>query len=636
MKRFTLLSVLLCGLCAYNTVGAESLRYAIAMHGEPKYPASFTHFDYANPDAPKGGEVRLADVSPGGFDSLNPFIIKGVHAPGISSIYDTLTVQSDDEAFTVYGLIAEKIEMPDDRSWVSFHINPKAVFHDGQPITADDVVFTFNKLLKEGHPQYEAMYNGVDKVKAIDKLTVKFTFKPGDNRELPLILGNLPVLPKHYWEKREFTRDTEIPLGNGPYKIESVTPGRDIVYTRVKDYWAKDLPVNKGRYNFDKIRYTSYRDDTVALEAFKAGNYDFRAERSSKLWATAYTGAQFDKKLIIKEQIHNENPAGMQAFVMNTREYPFNNPLVRQAINYAFDFEWTNKQLMYGAYTRSNSYFSNSELASTGLPSPAELEILKPFKDKLPPELFTQPFTLPTTDGSGNNRPNLKVALDLLNKAGFEIKENMLVSKSDGKPLAFEILLVDPAFTRLIQPFIQNLEKIGIKASIRQIDDQQYVDRLNKFDFQMIVDGFGESLSPGNEQRGYWHSSQADIEGSQNYIGIKNEVIDALVEQIIAAPDRTELINRTRALDRVLLWNYFVIPNWHYPYYRIAYWNKFNRPAITPKYALGFLDTWWIDNAKAAGFLPEISPPPSTSGASAETTSSQVTSIPASTLTTTP
>lgn len=593
-----------------SIASAEPLRHAIAMHGEPKYPESFTHFDYTNPNAPKGGDVRMADISNGGFDSLNPFIIKGVPAPGLANVYDTLTIQSDDEAFTIYGLIAEKIEMPSDRSWVSFHINPNAKFHDGHDITADDVVFTFHKLLKEGHPQYEAMYNGVDKVVAVDKRIVKFTFKPGDNRELPLILGNLAILPKHYWEKREFERDTQIPLGSGPYKIAEVTPGRDIVYERVKDYWAKDLPVNVGRFNFDKIHYITYRDGTVALEAFKAGNYDFRYENSSKQWATGYVGPQFDKKLIIKEQIHNENPAGMQAFVFNTRRPPFDNILVRQALNYAFDFEWTNKQLMYDAYTRSSSFFSNSELASSGLPTKEELEILTPFKEQLPATLFTQPFALPKSDGSGNNRTNLKQALDLLGKAGYNISEGVLVSK-DNKPFEFEILLIDPAFERVVQPFVQNLKKIGITATIRRIDDQQYVDRLNKFDFQMIVGGFGQSLSPGNEQRAYWHSAQADVEGSQNLIGIKNTVIDALVEQVIAAPDREQLITRTKALDRVLLWNYYVIPNWHYPYYRIAYWNKFSRPTISPKYSLGF-DTWWIDSAKAAGFLPEVSPAPST------------------------
>lgn len=594
--------------CLSSTSLSETPRHAIAMHGYPKYPEHFTHFDYANPNAPKGGEVRMAQISNGGFDSLNPFIIKGVPAPGLSNLYDSLTVQSQDEAFTVYGLIAEKIEMPSDRSWVSFYIHPKAVFHDGQPITAEDVIFTFHKLLKEGHPQYEAMYGGVEKVVALDKRTVKFIFKSGDNRELPLILGDLSILPKHYWEKREFERDTQIPLGSGPYKIASVTPGRDIVYERIKDYWAKDLPVNKGRFNFDKISYITFRDDTIGLEGFKAGNYDFRMESSSKQWATGYSGPQFDKKLIIAEKIHNENPAGMQAFVFNIRKAPFDNILVRQAFNYAFDFEWTNKQLMYDAYTRSNSYFSNSELASSGLPTKEELEILTPFKTQLPPALFTQPFALPVTDGSGNNRANLKQALDLFAKADYKIKDGLLVDKNNA-PFEFEILLINPAFERVIQPFVQNLKKIGITATIRRIDDQQYVDRLSKFDFQMVVDGFGQSLSPGNEQRSYWHSSQADVEGSQNTIGIKNPVIDALVEQVIAAPDREQLVHRTRALDRVLLWNYFVIPNWHYPYYRIAYWNKFSRPTTTPKYALGF-DTWWIDTAKAAGFLPEVSPAP--------------------------
>jgi len=572
--------------------------HALAMHGSPKYSAGFKHFGYANPVAVKDGELRLAAVSSSGFDSLNPFIIKGVSAAGLtllgrSYFYDSLTTQADDEPFTQYGLIAERMQMPADRSWVIFHINPKARFHDDKPITAEDVLFTFELLTTQGHPLYAAYYHDVIQSEALDTLTVKFSFRNGDNKELPLIMGQLPVLPKHYWQDREFNKSSlEVPIGSGPYRIQSLDPGRAIVYERNKNYWGKDIAVNKGRYNFDSIRYDYYRDSNVALEALKSNEFDLRIETTSKTWHSAYNGPQFDSGQMIKEEITHQNPTGMQGFVYNTRRPQFTDPLVRQALAYAFDFEWTNKQIFYGSYARTQSYFSNSELASNGLPGPEELAILEPFRDQLPIEVFTQAYSVPTTKGDGNIRSNLRQAQRLLKQAGWTIQNNQLVNKS-GQAMRFEIMLVTPEFQRMVLPFRKNLERLGIEVDIRLVDPQQYVNRLNSFDFDMIIGSMRQSSSPGNEQRDFWHSSEAVRPGSRNWIGIKNPVIDQLIDLVISAPDREALVHRTRALDRVLLWGHYVIPQHHSRSYRVAYWDKFSRPPINPKFALG-LDNWWF------------------------------------------
>ncbi|MBV1915326.1 MAG: extracellular solute-binding protein, partial [Pseudomonadales bacterium] len=573
--------------------------HGIAMHGEPKYPAGFKHFDYVNPAAPKGGSVKLAVNSSGGFDSLNPFVLKGVSAAGIGGyLYETLTQKSDDEAFTQYGLIAESIEWPEDRSWVIYHINPNARFHDGHAIDAEDVIYTFELLTTKAHPFYASYYKNVRKVEAIGDHSVKFSFEPGDNRELALIIGQLPVLPKHYWQTRDFSKTSlEPPLGSGPYKISKVDPGRSITYTRVKNYWGKDLNINAGLYNFDQIHFDYYRDNTIALEAFKAGEYDFRAENTSRNWATAYTGPAFDRGHIVKESIRHYNPTGMQGFVMNSRRWPFKDPKVRQALSYAFDFEWTNKQLFYSAYTRNNSYFTNSELASRGLPSKEELKLLEPFRDQLPPELFTTEYQPPKTDGSGRIRGNLRKATKLLKEAGWKIENKKLIETKTGKPFEFTILLVSADFQRVVLPFTKNLEKLGIKAEIRLMDTQQYISQLRSYDFDMVISTISQSSSPGNEQHSFWHSSTVDIPRGRNIAGVSNSVVDHLVDLVIAAPDRESLITRTRALDRVLLWNHYVIPHFHTQSFRVAYWNRFSKPAIAPRYALGF-DNWWIDPAK--------------------------------------
>ena len=574
------------------------ITHALAMTGTPKYAEDFKHFDYVNPNAPKGGDVKMATV--GTFDSLNPFIIRGVAATGTGFMYDTLTDQSLDEPFTQYGLIAAKIELPEDRSWVIYHLNSKAKFHDGEPITAADVVFSFNLLINKGNPMYSKYYASIEKVEALDNLRVKFYLGDKPNPELALIIGQLPVLPKHYWDSRDFTKPgLEIPIGSGAYKILEFKPGRSITYIRHDNYWAKDHPLNKGRYNFDKMTYDYYRDPTVSLHAFKAGEYDFRQENSSRAWATAYNGPPFDNGFIIKEEIDNDVNQGMQCFVFNTRRDLFKDRKVRQALAYAFDFEWTNKTLFFGQYARSKSYFSNSELASSGPPGSRELKILEAYRDRLPGEVFEKAYQPPETDGSGYIRNNTRIALRLLKQAGWEIKGRKLVNKKTGDPFILELLLIDPAFERVALPFKKNLSRLGIEMNIRVVDTAQFINRRRDFDFDMIVARFPQSESPGNEQREYWGSSAADIPGTRNYAGIKNPVIDEIIKRVISAPNRDELVYTTRALDRVLLWGHYVIPHWHIAKYRVAYWDKFSRPKIVPRYSLGF-DTWWIDSAKNA------------------------------------
>lgn len=566
--------------------------HAIAMNGTPKYKAGFSHFDYVNPNAVKKGNIKLNAI--GTYDSFNPFIIKGVAADGIGLTFDTLMIQSDDEPFTAYGLIAEKIEMPKDRSWVTFHLNPKAVFHDGSAITAEDVKFSFDILIEKGSPLYKRYYGDVTAVKILNPSTVKFVFRNGDNRELPLILGQISIVSKAYWQNKDFSKTTLTPpLGSGPYKVKSFQAGKSITYERVKSYWAKDLPTMKGRYNFDSIHYDYYRDQTVALEAFKSGEYDFIQENRSKQWATLYTGPQFNSGNIIKETIKHELPLGMQGFAMNSRRDLFKDAKVRQALTYAFDFEWSNKNLFYGQYARTHSYFSNSELASSGLPSKEELAILNPLRDQIPPEVFTQEYRSPSTKGDGNNRQNLREAVKLLKSAGWMIKNKKLIHSKTGKPFSFEVLLYSPSFERVILPYKKNLAKLGIDVKIRMVDTSQYVNRIRSFDYDMLVVVIGQSNSPGNEQRYFFHSESANAAGSRNYMGIQNPAIDKLVDMVINAPDRQQLIYRTRALDRVLLWNHYIVPNWHYGKYRVAYQNIFAKPKVQPKYDIGFYN-WWI------------------------------------------
>lgn len=571
-------------------------QHGLAMHGELKYPETFSHFEYTNPDAPKGGTLRLGVVGDN-FDSFNPYLIKGVPASGVTYLYQSLTEHSLDEAFSEYGLIAEKIHMPEDRSSVTFYLNPNAKFSDGSPILAEDVEFSFNTLTKHEQvsPFYSAYYADVETIKILDERTIQFLFKTNQNKELPLILGQLPIFSKAYWTKHDFGKtslDINI-VGNGPYIIEKVDPGRTVVLKRDDNYWAKDLPVNKGRYNFDRIIFEYYKDNTVALEAFKAGEYDFRVERTARNWANSYEGQKFTSGELIKEEIAHEQPAGMQAFVFNTRRELFKDSRVREALSYAFDFEWTNENLFNSQYKRSQSYFENSELASRGLPSDAELKILNPLKGQIPETVFTTPFEAPSTKEPNSIRKNLRTASKLLKEAGWVVENNKLVHAKTKKPFSFEFLLYQKDFERVVQPFIKNLEKLGIEVVIRVVDTTQYINRRRDFDFDVTVGGFGQSNSPGNEQREYWHSSKANAPGSRNLAGISSPAIDTLIELVISAPDRESLITRTRALDRVLLAGHYVIPNWFNPVERIAYSHKLAHPEVTPKSGVS-IDTWWF------------------------------------------
>ncbi len=566
-------------------------QHALTLYGElPKYPSDFSHFEYVNPDAPKGGTLRQAGF--GSFDSLNPFINKGVAADDIGLVYDTLTTNSLDEPFTVYGLLAEKIEKGPNNEWVRFYLRPEAKFHDGEPVEAEDVVFTFETLISKGAPHYRGYYADVEKAVIEGPRRVRFDFKHAGNRELPLILGQLPVLPKHWWTDKDFaTGSMEAPLGSGPYRIERAEAGRSVRYARVEDYWGKNLAVNRGFYNFDHVNIDYYRDNTVALQAFKAGHFDYWLETSAKNWATAYDIEAVKDGRILKEEIANHNPQGMQGFIFNTRRDRLQDPRVREALALLFDFEWTNRQLFNGAYTRTTSYFDNSELASSGLPSEQELSILEPLRGKIPDQVFEKPFELPQTNADGIIRAQQRRAYELLTAAGWKIENDQMVD-AKGKPVKLEFLLVQADFERVLLPYKRNLASLGIDLELRRVDVSQYINRLRSRDYDMIVSGFGQSSSPGNEQREYWHSASADNPGSRNYIGLKDPAIDVLVEKLIAADSRDELITRTRALDRVLLAGHYVIPNWHIKTWRVAYWNHLAHPEITPRYDVALM-TWW-------------------------------------------
>jgi microcin C transport system substrate-binding protein len=588
-----LLTVLGLALAAQGAAGQNGL----SMYGDPKYQRGFPHFDYVNPEAPKGGSVTLSAI--GGFDTLNPFTIRGVPAAGLGDTADTLMVEALDEPFTQYPLVAETVDVPPDRSWVAFTLRPEARFHDGARIEVRDVIFTF-ETLRRTHPFYRAYYANVGKVEQAGERTVRFSFAPGDNRELPLILGQLPVLPRHYWEDRDFEATTlDPPLGSGPYRIARVEPGRSITYERVPDYWGKDLPVNVGRFNFGSIRYDYYFDPGVALQAFNGGLVDFRIENVAKSWATGYDRRAVASGRLRLEEIPVETPAGMQGFVFNTRRPIFTDPRVRYAIAQAFDFEWANRVLFYGAYKRADSYFENSDLAAEGLPSAAELKLLEPLRDGILAEVFTTPYSPPSAGSREAVRENLLKARDLLDQAGWVIRDGRRVNAQTGMPLTFTILLDSPSMERVALPFVANLLRLGIDAGVRTVDTSQYQNRLQDFDFDMTVGVWGQSLSPGNEQRDFWTSQAADRPGSRNLAGIRSEAVDRLVDLLIAATTRDELRTRAAALDRVLLWGYYVIPHWYAGVTRVAYWNKLEHPQTLPPYGIAF-DAWWIGNLSQA------------------------------------
>ncbi len=571
-------------------------QHAIALHGEPKYAPDFKHLGYVNPNAPKGGTLRLSAL--GTFDSLNPLIVKGTPAAGMNFlrsgfVYQSLMQNSWDEPFTLYGILAESIEVAPERDWVAFNIRPEAKWSDGKPVTAEDVVWTFNTILDKGQPFFKAYYGDVKSVKAESTRRVKFEFAVKGNAELPLIVAEIVVLPKHFWTGKEFDKTSlDAPMGSGPYKVGKVEAGRMVEYVRDPNWWGNDLPFFKGFYNFDTIRYDYYRDANVSLEAFLAGEYDVKLENTAKLWESAYNVPALKTGALIKEEIAHTRPSGMQAFIFNIRRDVFKDIKVREALNYAFDFEWSNKQFAFGDYVRTDSFYDNSELASSGLPEGEELALLERFRGQIPDAVFTKTYQNPLTDGSGNIRRNLRTAMSILDEAGWALGEDGVRAKN-GVRLEFEILDSNPQFERWVLPFIKNLERIGVKANFRVVDTAQYQNRMNGFDFDMTINVFGQSNSPGNEQRDFWGSAKADIEGSRNYIGIKDPAIDQIIEELVVASSREDLVTHVRALDRVLLASHYVIPMWHYNQWRIAHWSHIQRPktlsGITPLIS----DTWW-------------------------------------------
>ena len=581
-------------------------RHALSLVGEPKYPAGFAHFDFVNPDAPKGGVVRMADI--GSFDSLNPVLYKGETAGGLGLIYENLMADSLDEPSTSYGLIAEWASYPPDYSSVTFKLRDEARWHDGKPITPEDVIYSL-EVNKAANPRMGLYYKNVARAEATGENEVTFYFDVKNNRELPMIMGQLTILPKHWWTgtdasgtQRDPMKTTlETPLGSGPYRIKEVKPGRSIAYERVKDYWGNDLAVNRGQWNYDEIRFEYYRDETVAFESFKAGSLDYWQETSAKNWATAYDFAAVRNGFIKRQEVPVERTQPMQCFVLNLRRPQFEDRRVRQAFNLAFDFEWANKNLFYGQYARVGSYFQGSELAAPlAPPEGRELEILNEVKDGVPPEVFTEVHKNPVNDTPDSMRGNLRQAVQLLKEAGWEVKNGVLTNLNTGQTMRIEFLLNSPLFERIVQPYLRNLERLGIKGTIRMVDSAQYTRRLNVFDYDIVVGNFAQSDSPGNEQRDYWGAESADREGSTNLIGVKSPAIDRLIDHVIFAKDRAELIAATRALDRALLWNEFVVPQWYAPNVRIAYWDRYGQPKTLPGLTPGFLQVWWFDQNLAA------------------------------------
>jgi microcin C transport system substrate-binding protein len=582
-------------------------RHGLSLFGDIKYPADFKHFEYVNPQAPQGGMVRRVAI--GTFDNFNTVVagVKGSLASGLELVTETLMTPALDEVSTVYGLLAEAVRYPEDRSSVTYRLRANARWHDGQPVTSDDVLFSF-ETFKANSPFYGAYYRHVTKVEKTGEREITFTFNGTGNRELPQIVGELPVLPKHWWQgtdkngnKRDVTQTTlEPPLGSGPCKVKEATPGRSIAYEKVADYWGKDLNVNIGANNFALMRFDYYRDSTVALEAFKGDQIDFRTENRAKDWATAYDFPAVRDKKVIKEEFPVRNTGMMQAFAFNIRRDKFKDPRVRRAFNFAFNFEEMNRQLFYGAYQRIGSYFQGTELAATGVPQGLELEILQAVKDKVPADLFTKPYTNPVNGDPNSVRDNLRQALTLLREAGYEVKNTKLVN-AKGEPMQVELLVEQPAFETIVLFYKPSLERLGIGVSVRTVDSSQYENRLRQWEFDIIIASWGESLSPGNEQRGFWGSQAADIPGSRNLIGIKNPAVDTLIERVIFSKSREELVAATKALDRVLLWNFYVVPQWTYSFQRTSRWDRFSHPETMPKYgAAAFPAIWWWDKDKAA------------------------------------
>jgi microcin C transport system substrate-binding protein len=592
---------------AQTSASEPAWRHALSLFGDIKYPADFKRFDYVNPDAPKGGVARM--ISLGTFDNFNIAVagVKGSLAPAAALINETLMARSLDEVATEYGLLAEAASHPDDFAWVTYRLRKEARWHDGKPVTPEDVIFSI-EVLKKYSPMYASYYRHVEKVEKVGEREIKFTFDAPGNREMPTIIGELQVLPKHYWEghdsegrKRDISATTlEPPLGSGPYRIKEFVAGRSVKLERVKDYWGANAPTQVGQNNFDELRYEFFRDNVVALEAFKADQADWIVENSAKQWATAYDFPAVTEKRVVKEEFPVNDSGRMQGFVLNLRRDQFKDARLRRAFNYAFDFEEMNKQLFFSKYKRINSYFEGTELACSGLPESQELAILETVRDKVPPEVFTTPYQNPVGGNPEAVRANLRESARLLKEAGYEVRDRKLVDAA-GKPVTVEILVQDPSGERIALFYKPSLERIGVTTSIRIVDDAQYENRLRSFDYDIIIDTWGESLSPGNEQREYWGSQTADQSGSRNAIGIKNPAVDMLIDRVIFAKDRTELVAATRALDRVLLWNFYVVPQFTYGFSRYARWDRFSHAEPLPKYARsGLPSLWWFDADKAA------------------------------------
>jgi microcin C transport system substrate-binding protein len=571
----------------------ETIRtHALSLLDAPSLPRDFSHFPWVNPDAPKGGEIALTAL--GSFDSFNPFILRGTSAVGMTLIYDPLIASNLDEPSTEYGHLAHTIEIAGDRLSVAFELREEARWHDGRPVTAEDVVWTFHTLRSQGRPFYRAYWADVTEAVAEGPRRVVFRFRTIENRELAQILGQISVLPKHWWEGRDFTRPiTEPPLGSGPYRIARFEQNRTVVYERVADYWARNLGTRRGLYNFDRYRYEYFRDTSVAFEAFRAGQIDWRTENIARDWATGYDFPARRRGLVRLESIPHQLPTGMQAFVVNLRRPLFQDQRVRRALIEMFDFEWMNANLFFGTYTRTTSFYSNSEFAATGLPEGEELAVLERFRGRIPASVFTTPYSLPVTDGSGSNREGARRALELLREAGWTVRNRRLVN-AQNQPFTFEILLNGASFERVALPYVQWLQRVGIEARVRTVDPAQYQMRMDNFDYDMTVDVIPQSLSPGNEQRDFFTCEKARQNGSRNIAGFCDPVLDELVELVINAPNRAALVARTRALDRVLLHNDYVIPQWHIRSFQIAWWDKFGRPPRPPRFGLG-LEGWWVD-----------------------------------------
>ena len=606
---FLLLSVLVVSRSA-----TAQTRHAFTVLGEPALAADFKAFPYVNVNAPKGGEVSLASI--GTFDSFNPFILRGtpeahgaaswITLPGgsgsgssVGHVWESLLTASADEVATGYGHLAESIEVPDDKTWVAFTLRPQAKFSDGTNVTAEDVAWTYQTLLTQGRPSIRVQFADVKDVVVEGPLRVRFNFKTTLNRELPLLVGGLPVLPKHFFEGRDFTKPlTDAPVGSGPYRVGNFELGRSVTFVRDPNWWAADMPTGRGTNNFDRVRYEYFRDSTVAMEAFKAGRIDVRSENIAKNWATAYDFPAVRNAAVIKREYAHKLPTGIQGYAMNTRRAVFADPRVRHAVTLAFDFEWTNKNLFYSAYSRTLSYFSNTELAASGLPSPEELVLLRPYKDTLPEGLLTRPFALPVTDGSGNNREQLVEALKLLREAGWQVKDRKLLD-AKGQPAAFTVLLEDPSLERVTLPYVQNLQKLGFDVRVRTVDPAQFQHLTDDFDFDMIMMIYPGGDIPGSELRDYWSCAGAKSVGSTNVSGICDPAIDAMIGKVIEAQDRETLRTAARVLDRLLLWNWYMVPNWHGQKFDIAYWDRFGDPGIPIREGFNF-DTWWVDQQKAA------------------------------------